>query len=168
MSSSSSKKFRNETSRSCALFEQGTPATQMFCVRKQQNRTGNFGCHSMCQSLKLVHQAVLVMTLLRAKARNKRPPAIATVRWLILMARSWPPTTAVPVHSMCPTTAPTVTPTGLYTAASETVAICDRSPHSAPEKDTDECYAKLYMEHAQNACRVWSFQHPPSIPCNKK
>jgi hypothetical protein len=26
-----------------------------------------------------------------------------------------------------------VTPTGLYTAASETVAICDRSPHSAPD-----------------------------------
>ena len=29
--------------------------------------------------------------------------------------------------------APTVTPTGLYVAASVIVAICDRSPHSAPQ-----------------------------------
>ena len=29
--------------------------------------------------------------------------------------------------------APTVTPMGLYVAASVIVAICDRSPHSAPQ-----------------------------------
>ena len=34
------------------------------------------------------------------------------------------------VQSRCPVSAPTVTPMGLYTAASVIVAICDRSPHS--------------------------------------
>ena len=75
--------------------------------------------------------AWLVTMLCTAKIRKRTPPAIATVRWEMRMASSCPPTTAVPVHSMCPITAPAVTPYGLYTAASDTVAICDLSPHSA-------------------------------------
>ena len=78
--------------------------------------------------------AWLLSTLWRANIRNNTPPATATVRCEMRIARSCPPTTAVPVHSMCPMTAPIVTPTGLYTAARDTVAICDRSPHSAAKQ----------------------------------
>ena len=42
-----------------------------------------------------------------------------------------PPSTAAPVQMLCPDKAPTVTPKGLSSAAMVTVAICDRSPHSA-------------------------------------
>lgn len=53
---------------------------------------------------------VEVIKLLIANSRNNVAPLNATVRWLILSASSCPPTTAVPVHSACPITAPIVTP----------------------------------------------------------
>ena len=60
------------------------------------------------------------------------------------------------VQSRCPMIAPTVTPMGLYVAASVIVAICDRSPHSAPQPG-----------HQLDACKAIKHHYMGHIlPCN--
>ena len=59
------------------------------------------------------------------------PPTKVTVLTEIIVAMKRPPITARPVHKACPKQAPNVTPTTFSREASTTVAIWDRSPHSA-------------------------------------
>jgi len=76
------------------------------------------------------------------------------------------------VHSRCPTSAPTVTPSGLYTAASVMVAICDRSPHSAAQAlrafaqvvRSNSCESMSPL-HCTVSSRAWlSMQPRPILP----
>mmetsp|Transcript_14849 Transcript_14849/g.35844 ORF Transcript_14849/g.35844 Transcript_14849/m.35844 type:complete len:329 (-) Transcript_14849:157-1143(-) len=77
------------------------------------------------------------MSAWKAKMKNRKPPAMATRRWLILSATMRPPTTASPVQHAWPMMAPAVTPYGSLCAASAMVVIWLRSPHSARKVSTN-------------------------------
>ena len=66
-----------------------------------------------------------------AKHRNTTPPMRVTVRTEMAVAIILPPMTASPVQQAWPRTPPTQIPTGFSREPRITVAICDRSPHSA-------------------------------------
>ena len=63
--------------------------------------------------------------------RKSTPPLMSMVLSEILVASSFPPSTATPVQSACPMMPPVVTPNASFCAASAIVAIWERSPHSA-------------------------------------
>lgn len=73
------------------------------------------------------------------KMRKRMPPIMATVRSEIFAASILPPITARPVQKAWPTRPPSTTPKGFLDAASATVAICERSPHSARKVSVNAC-----------------------------
>ena len=66
-----------------------------------------------------------------AKTRKRLPPAYCSTRSDRYLLSTEPPTTAIPVATPCPLTAPSTTPSGDDAAESAMVAKKDLSPHSA-------------------------------------